>query len=240
MASNNAYGPQIVRDKLHLVLDANDPKSYPGAGTKWYDVSGNGRHHNITLDTGGGFFAGYGGYIYFGSGSTGSGAFYDDANYSIFNSATSEATMSFWIRKKATSSNGSDMFNMDRDDANGVRITMVPAASGSVTFHTNGQSDQLATSTTLYSNIWYHIVCTLSSVRKHIYVNGNLDGSQTVSATTISRSGSSEDSLGNLSSSASNGYQFKGDFASVIFYTKALSHAEVKQNYNATRSRFGL
>jgi len=240
MASNNAYGPQIVRDKLHLVLDANDPKSYPGAGTKWYDVSGNGRHHNITLDTGGGFFTDYGGYIYFGSGSAGSRAYYADANYSIFNSATSAATMSFWVRKKATSTHGSDMFTMDRDDANGVRVFMSPGSSSTLYFNTNSQSDSLAAPTALSLNTWYHVVCTLSSVRKHLYVNGNLEVSQTVSATTISRSGSSEDTIANLGSTVWDGYQFKGDFASVIFYTKALSHAEVKQNYNATRSRFGL
>jgi len=240
MASNNAYGPQIVRDKLHLVLDANDPKSYPGAGTKWYDVSGNGRHHNITLDTGGGFFTDYGGYIYFGSGSAGSRAYYADANYSIFNSATSAATMSFWVRKKATSTHGSDMFTMDRDDANGVRIYMTPASSGSIYFSTNGQSDQLVAGTTFYQDIWYNIVCTLDSTEKKIYINGVLDGSQTVSATTISRSGSTEDTIGNLGSTVWDGYQFKGDFASAVFYRRALTADEVNQNFTVQRQRFGI
>ena len=42
MASNNAYGPQIVTDGLVCCLDANNTKSYPGAGTTWYDLSGHG------------------------------------------------------------------------------------------------------------------------------------------------------------------------------------------------------
>ena len=234
------YSPEIVANDLEILLDAGTATSYPGSGTAWSDISGNEKDYNITFDTGGGFSSDYGGYIYFGSGTTGSGAFYADANYSIFNDATTTATMSFWVRKKATSTNGADMFTMDRDDANGVRIYMTPASSGSLYFATNAQSDQLVSATTVYQDIWYHVVCTLASTAKKMYINGVLDASNTVSATTISRSGSSEDSLGNLSSSASNGYQFKGDFASVIFYTKALSHAEVKQNYNATRSRFGL
>ena len=36
-------GPdQIVTDELILVLDASNKKSYPGSGTTWYDISGNG------------------------------------------------------------------------------------------------------------------------------------------------------------------------------------------------------
>ena len=208
-------------------------------GTTWYDLSGNQRHHTISLDTGGELKADYGGYIYWGSGTTGSGATYADSSYSIFNSATSTATMSFWVRKKATSTNGSDLFTMDRDDANGVRIYLTPGSSSTAYFSTNGQSDQLVAGTTLSLNTWYHVVCTLASTAKNIYINGSLDGSQTVDATTISRSGSSEDNLGNLSG-LGNGYQFKGDFGPVIFYTKALSAAEVKQNFNAERNRFGI
>ena len=234
------YSPAIVANDLEILLDAGNAKSYPGSGTAWSDISGNEKDYNITFDTGGGFSSDYGGYIYFGSGTTGSGAFYADANYSIFNVATSTATMSFWVRKKATSTNGADIFTMDRDDANGVRIYMTPASSGSIYFSTNGQSDQLVAGTTFYQDIWYNVVCTLASTQKKIYLNGVLDGSQTVAATTISRSGSNEDTIANLGSSASNGYQFKGDFASVIFYRRALSAAEVKQNFNAHRSRFRL
>jgi hypothetical protein len=34
----------IVRDRLGLELDAANPLSYPGTGTTWFDVSGNGRN----------------------------------------------------------------------------------------------------------------------------------------------------------------------------------------------------
>jgi len=42
MASNNAYGPQIVTEGMVCCLDANAAKSYPGAGTSWHDLSGHG------------------------------------------------------------------------------------------------------------------------------------------------------------------------------------------------------
>ena len=40
-------GPDIVTDGLILVLDATNPLSYPGSGTTWYDLSGNGNHSTI-------------------------------------------------------------------------------------------------------------------------------------------------------------------------------------------------
>jgi len=45
-----AYGGAIVRDGLVLALDAADRNSYPGTGTTWYDLSGNG--NNGTLNNG--------------------------------------------------------------------------------------------------------------------------------------------------------------------------------------------
>jgi hypothetical protein len=38
------YSPRVVTDSLVLTLDAGNIKSYPGNGTTWNDVSGNGRH----------------------------------------------------------------------------------------------------------------------------------------------------------------------------------------------------
>jgi hypothetical protein len=42
------HGPKIVRDGLVLYLDAADKTSYPGSGTTWYDLSGNGFHHSLS------------------------------------------------------------------------------------------------------------------------------------------------------------------------------------------------
>ena len=45
------YSPNIVTDGLVLALDAANPKSYPGSGTTWYDLSGN--NDDFTLDSSG-------------------------------------------------------------------------------------------------------------------------------------------------------------------------------------------
>ena len=53
-------GPNIITDGLVLALDAASPRSYPGTGTTWYDLSGNGNNgtnSNITYSsTNGGIF----------------------------------------------------------------------------------------------------------------------------------------------------------------------------------------
>jgi hypothetical protein len=48
-----SYNPRIVTDGLVLALDAGNPKSYPGSGTTWTDLSGNG--NNGTLVNGVGY-----------------------------------------------------------------------------------------------------------------------------------------------------------------------------------------
>ena len=47
------YGPRVITDGLVLALDAADVSSYPGSGTTWTDLSGNG--NNGTLVNGVGY-----------------------------------------------------------------------------------------------------------------------------------------------------------------------------------------
>jgi hypothetical protein len=58
-----AHSPKIVTDGLVLCLDAGNPKSYPGSGTTWTDLSGNG--NNGTLVNGVGYNSGNGGSLVF-------------------------------------------------------------------------------------------------------------------------------------------------------------------------------
>lgn len=48
-------GPKIITDGLLLYLDAANEKSYPGSGTIWNDLSGNGNNgdliNNVVYDT---------------------------------------------------------------------------------------------------------------------------------------------------------------------------------------------
>jgi hypothetical protein len=60
------YNPKIVTNGLVLCLDAANTKSYPGSGTTWTDLSGNGNHFTIdesgfTYNSSGYFSMGLGG-----------------------------------------------------------------------------------------------------------------------------------------------------------------------------------
>jgi hypothetical protein len=53
-------GPEIATDKLILCLDASNPKSYPGTGGFWYDLSNRNNHFKVNStaysSSEGGFF----------------------------------------------------------------------------------------------------------------------------------------------------------------------------------------
>ncbi len=57
------HSPRIITDGLVLALDAANQKSYPGSGTTWSDLSGNG--NNGTLTNGPTFDSGNNGSIIF-------------------------------------------------------------------------------------------------------------------------------------------------------------------------------
>lgn len=41
------FNPSIVTDGLVLCLDAANPRSYPGSGVTWFDISGRGNHFTL-------------------------------------------------------------------------------------------------------------------------------------------------------------------------------------------------
>jgi hypothetical protein len=85
-----AHSPSIVTSGLVLCLDAANPKSYPGSGTTWTDLSGNG--NNGTLVNGPTYSSVNGGSIVF----DGSNDYISTA-YSI--GTVSQQSISCWISK---------------------------------------------------------------------------------------------------------------------------------------------
>ncbi len=55
------YNPSLVRNGLLMYVDAANPRSYPGTGNTWYDLSGNNNH--MTLVNGVGFSTAFGGVL---------------------------------------------------------------------------------------------------------------------------------------------------------------------------------
>jgi hypothetical protein len=67
-----------------------------------------------------------------------------------------------------------------------------------------------------------------------LYLNGVLLAT-TAYTTSISTSG-----IGRISGYDNGGEIWNGNISSVMIYNRALTATEVLQNYNATKSRFGL
>ena len=108
------------------------------------------------------------------------------------------------------------------------RFTLVMGKSG------NSSANYLNTSNALSQNIYYHVVATVSGSTSKIFINGVEAESGSISnriqSTSDLRIGWRVDGF-----AATN-----GGIPIVKLYNKALTEAEVFQNYNATKGRFGL
>jgi hypothetical protein len=236
----------IVRGSIDLHLDAANPSSYPGTGTTWTDLSGNAR--NGTLTNGPTFTSdlnGSGGYITL-----------DGNNDYItlgtnFNFTTESFSFATWVRFISFDANGGFscvLFWKGNYQVSGYYCEVQPQ-NGAINFVTN-QSGTNQTSQATYQpnpsswpnkglmpDDWYHICITRSGTSVRIYLNG-IDRTSTVGTHTNPATASAN-------SFEIGRYQSSTNFpnvriASFIIYQKALTAAEVLQNFNASRKRFGL
>ena len=235
-------GPHIVTDGLVLALDATNTKSYPGSGNTWYDVSGNGNHAtkngnaaNPTWNSAGYFsFAAS-------DGTTGANNVFTVANSSTLQNLT-DTTVQFICAMDTKTPVGSDydwMCIVSKGEEGTQRPgTSVNQGSGLRYYHietpagTNSSAD-LFTSADYTGNKWNMFQTRVSNAGG---TQGWLNGVQ------VSTSGNT--TTGNTSTLyiGSNGYfeLFKGKMASIYIYNRALTDRELLQNFDATKSRFGL
>ena len=91
----------------------------------------------------------------------------------------------------------------------------------------------------IQKNVWYHAIATSDSGVGRIYLNGSLSATNSFmnSSTT---NGTSPLSVGCAFNSGSPLQYFNGSIPLVRLYNRALTAAEIQQNYNALKSRFGL
>jgi len=226
-AQKSKFANTIVQNGLVLNLDAGNPYSYAGAGTTWYDVSVTG--NNSTLSNGPTYNTDVGGNIVFDG--------VDDYVDVTIPNLTTTVTLDFWVKYTNLTSNM--IFGFLSYDIYGY--------SGALGFNT-ANSDVYGLNSTQVTNLgiignWKHIVFVMRSdvsyTNNKIYVNGVV---QTLSQVLGSESGKSFNS-GNARISGwrnDSGYKLPGSIGSFKAYNRELSAAEVLQNYNATKGRFGL
>jgi hypothetical protein len=216
----------IITNGLVLCLDAGNRKSYPGSGTAWTDLSGNG--NTGTLVNGVGY-----------SGSNGGSLVFDGSN-DIVNSTTSiinraagqEITVSCWIKPSRTSGQYSVLCTNRSDDTTIYNwIFYQHTDNGAISFHGSAQNKSSYVPTT---NVWINVTNTVTtSGVSTLYVNG-------VSTYTVTGYTYGNGTPGRLGIGANHGgfEHFQGNISQVSIYNRALTAAEIQQNYLATKSRY--
>ena len=208
------HSPSIVTNGLVLCLDAANRKSYPGSGTTWTDLSGNGR--NGTLFNTPTFSSANGGFLGF-----------DGSNQRVISSLPilTSHTTSIWFRTFNTA--GSEKQILDTNDIFGMSIV-------SNKFHSyTGVSN--FSNQTVANNVWYNwvVTCTNSpSNSLKFTINGVVDGNFSsyyqITGPTISIA----------YSIGVNGRFLTADIGAFSVYNRALTAAEIAQNFNALKSRY--
>ena len=232
-------GPKIVTDGLVLCLDAGDRNSYPGTGSTWGDLSGNG--YNNTLINSPSFNVSNGGNIIF----DGANDYSQITSSSTLNGIT-DVSAGCWINiiSSGTAGNPGGILNRyyNTTGHNGWAMQAV-ISSNQVAFSFSGRESSAAyfSNTTNYNyelSTWYYVVGTKQGTSWKVYVNGNLklnntngNGTTTFANNTIYFGGYPQ-----------FGAQYRSNFKIALckIYNRALSGDEITQNYNATKGRFGL
>lgn len=220
-----AYNSRIITDGLVLCLDAANSKSYPGSGTTWTDLSGNG--NTGTLVNGPTYSSANGGTLVF----DGSDEYITVSNVQP---NTNDFTISVWVYKNNNTSNnyvwdfgsnGGTLAAGTSVSGYGFRYYNVTLGTGNM--YTQGPIPDI--------NKWYEVSITRNSGTTTMYVNGQLITSSSgdthnISSTTLN--------IGRYG--GGTGYEHDGRMSNFKIYNRALTAAEISQNFNALRGRFGI
>ena len=242
-------GPDIITEGLVLALDAGSKKSYPGSGNTWYDLSGNGNHGYISS---GEFVSGEG---YLRNLNNTSNFFTVTVNHSSTINDSFTTTTGGWTIEEVIWTNSTTYPEAD----GGSVVSGNAYSSGATGFDWNhGQGslsnfqfgmssnsggtyeDIVNISTGNYNslNTWRirTMIWDRGADQVKLYMNGEYMGAQSTPGT----SGTSIYDGGGLLFGSLYGWKHYGRRASIKVYNKELSSQEVLQNYNVTKSRFGL
>ena len=228
-AIKSRFANTIVQQGLVLNLDAGNPYSYAGAGTTFYDVSATALSWTINNATYNSSDPKYFSY-------NGSNSWLESSTSAAYDSQT--ITMECWCYPNSLNQYG---FLFEKGAVNS-QYSMFLNQGNVFYFRTiggtiNNQDLSFTTTTYLTVNAWNHIACTYNGSSKVIYVNGVQIA--TVAASGTLNTGQINQYIGKYGA-AGNNYPFNGRIAESRVYNIALSAAQVLQNYNATKGKFGL
>ena len=249
-------GDNVVTDNMVVYLDAGNNSSYSGSGTSWNDVSGNG--NNFTLVNGPTYSSSDGGAIVF----DGANDFARSAtNASFFAFGTSnDYSYGVWAKMDSTGNTESllscgtsdggltqNSFQLDFEGTNTrIRHLFRDGSNNQRNFTPLNADDAVA----LVGTDWFYVMVVndRSENELKLYVNSTVlttgdSNSIYGTATNVHNFANNTDTTGEFKIGVNRGSNafIDGRVAQVHIYKgKALTASEVLQNYNASKSRYGL
>lgn len=229
---------------LVLLLDAADTNSYPGTGTKWYDLSGYNNHFDINA-----------------SAYNSTGPKYMDFNgsFGIAKKVDSdveiladEVTVIVWTRIR---NNSSDWRTLLRGLSSGPDHQVIVQQGGwligmydnfnNTAFNSSGYSQQSLPG--YGTTAWNMLIFRFKNRTSPYYSLSINDSPGTILGTNTSPNTRFKHGIcsiggyhNQVQTNPSNASQYWGDIATIAVHTKYLSDADCLSYYNSTKTRFGL
>ena len=233
---STSYGPRIITDGLVLCVDAADRNSYVGSGNNWRDVS---NVSGITLDTNLVIYENntfkatdLNQYIWFGGTNPALQNLTSDGN---------SHTFECWWMPLGTPPGANDGYFCGRRGFHLAHRQL--KANGLQHYCILWYASTALSVGSIYTypsyGVWGHLCYVVDEVNNiaRYYVNGNQQGANATITAPLRNYGTGDYHL--FSGSGTN-WSGNGRLGTVRFYNKALSPFEIKQNFNASKSRFGF
>jgi hypothetical protein len=227
------YMTDVVRTGLVIYFDGGEPSSYPGSGTTWTNFGGSAGNGTIS-----------GSYSYTtvgGGGLTFNGT---DTSVTVAYSAamnfSAAQTICIWMRP-VTGATGARRNPYNQAYGGSGTLTHEPDGSINYYFGTNGGNAEPYVGRNSLFKVAENETAFITAARnqgsniQRWYKNGILWNQQDAGGYTATGNGSSNINIG-------SGYagSFIGNIYTVMIYNVELTGAEVEQNYQAMRGRFGI
>jgi hypothetical protein len=224
------YSPKTVTDGLVLYLDAANTRSYVSGSTTWTDLSRSGV--NGTLVNGPTFNSANGGSIVFDGSND-----YVDLGGSLTLKPTTSITVSTWIRFNAMVTGVRALSDWHQNGATDRWIFFI-VNSNTIQWYllTNSFGSAVSFSPVLL-NTWYNFTGVYDGTSQIFYVNGLFHNSTPKTGNMNTSNTTQPVRLGGQGTAG--GYH-NGNISTTLIYNRALTATEIRQNYNATKTRFGL
>lgn len=223
---NNGVTQWVDGIQVERASAATNFNPYYFGNTVWKDVSGN--SNNATVESSVSFGAAYGG----GLTTLNSNTNANQKIYGTFSLSSANYTWEIWYTNNG--SQGIDPSGFGVKDAGGITSNGFRAASGTSVQQWVGGSLMVQTIST--DSTPKQVVIRRSGTTFNSFSNGVLIGTVTAGSTSSTFINYSMNHY--LSTASNNGWN--GTYYIARMYNRTLSDAEVMQNYQATKTRFGL